>query len=177
MFIEGAQLCRNARRHPFACVVFGRRAADREKPKTRFKRRPAKRDREHASQQRKSDGRGRPPPWWANTNGGGQRFPDVIASRMLLELPSRLAEALEPHLMLTDLHAGQVICRPDESVRDIHFINRGLVSLVKRMKDGAAVEIGTMGIEGCTAPEVLFWNWHSTFRSCRPGAGKLIRDP
>ena len=36
-----------------------------------------------------------------------------------------------------------------------YFVNRGLVSLVKTMRDGRTVEIGTVGVEGVSSPVAL----------------------
>ena len=82
-------------------------------------------------------------------------IPDGITNRILRSLPPAVLESLSPHFKITELHQGHVMCRPDEPVQESHFINRGVVSLIKRMKDGTAVEIGARGTEGLTAPETL----------------------
>jgi CRP-like cAMP-binding protein len=104
---------------------------------------------------------------------------DTLANRILLALPSDLMEELRPHLTLTELHQGLVICTTDEAARDIHFINRGVVSLIKRMKDGRAVEIGARGIEGCTAVSTLLGIDLPLFESVVqvPGNALAIRKP
>jgi hypothetical protein len=38
----------------------------------------------------------------------------------------------------------------------LYFINRGLVSLVKRMEDGRSVEIGAIGTEGLAGLRSLY---------------------
>ena len=65
---------------------------------------------------------------------------------------SRLAPALELHTM----HRGDVIARPDQTLEYFYFINRGLVSLVKTMRDGQTIEIAAIGIEGGVDPHALF---------------------
>lgn len=47
------------------------------------------------------------------------------------------------------IHVGQPI-------QYYHFVNRGLISLVKLMQDGRSVEIGVVGIEGVTHTLSLF---------------------
>ena len=54
-----------------------------------------------------------------------------------------------------DLPRGLVLYGPDQRVERIYFINRGVVSRVQEMRDGRAVEVGAMGIEGITTPEAL----------------------
>jgi CRP-like cAMP-binding protein len=78
-----------------------------------------------------------------------------VVNRILLALPAAEFEALRPALSLVDLHHADTVCEPDEPMHHIYFINRGIVSLIKRMKNGEAVEIGARGIEGLTAPETL----------------------
>lgn len=51
---------------------------------------------------------------------------------------------------------GQIIDHVDAPIKDLYFINRGLVSLVKTMKDGRTVEVGTVGVEGVTGLNALF---------------------
>ncbi|MDP3342230.1 Crp/Fnr family transcriptional regulator [Frigidibacter sp.] len=43
---------------------------------------------------------------------------------------------------------GQRIDSADQPIRHIHFINRGLVCMVKTTDDGRTVEVGAIGIEG-----------------------------
>lgn len=61
-----------------------------------------------------------------------------------------------PMLHPVDLQRGRVLYRPGEVIRQVYFVNRGVVSLVQAMRDGRAVEVGTIAIEGVTTPEVLF---------------------
>ncbi|HTZ80960.1 MAG TPA: Crp/Fnr family transcriptional regulator [Stellaceae bacterium] len=79
-----------------------------------------------------------------------------IANRLLLSLsPStlrRLAPALEPMHM----KRGQVIDHVDGPIKHLYFVNRGVVSLVKTMRDGRTVEIEAVGIEGITDPNAMF---------------------
>lgn len=79
-----------------------------------------------------------------------------IANRILLSLPPatlrRLAPALEPMRTVR----GQVIHHVGESIKYLYFVNRGMVSLVKTMKDGRTVEVEAVGIEGVTSPNALF---------------------
>ena len=81
---------------------------------------------------------------------------DRINNRILLALPGPTLKPMRPALELLDLAKGQMIDHVDGPIRYMYFINRGLVSLVKRMKDGRAVEVGVVGIEGVTDPSALF---------------------
>ena len=83
-------------------------------------------------------------------------IPEPIANRLLLSLRPETLERLRPDLELMSLKRGQVIDHVDGKIENLHFINRGLVSLVKTMRDGRSVEIGAVGIEGVTDPSALF---------------------
>jgi CRP-like cAMP-binding protein len=78
-----------------------------------------------------------------------------IANRILLSLPAaslkHISSALEP----VSLIRGQVIAHVDQPLKQVYFINRGTVSVVKTMEDGRTVEIGAIGIEGMTSAITL----------------------
>ncbi|HUC61912.1 MAG TPA: Crp/Fnr family transcriptional regulator [Alphaproteobacteria bacterium] len=81
---------------------------------------------------------------------------DGLANRLLLSLPpatlARLMSQLEP----VPTKSRQVIDHLGDPIRYLYFVNGGLVSLVKTMRDGRTVEIGAIGIEGITDPNALF---------------------
>jgi CRP-like cAMP-binding protein len=79
-----------------------------------------------------------------------------IANRLLLSLPEASLKRLEPALELRVTARGNAIKSADRPVEHYYFVNRGLISLVKTMKDGRSVEIGVIGIEGFTSPHTLF---------------------
>ncbi len=79
-----------------------------------------------------------------------------LANRLLLSLPPATLRRLRPALELVETVRGQVIDRVDGAVTHLYFVNRGIVSLVKTMKDGRTVEIGAVGIEGVTDANALF---------------------
>ena len=84
-------------------------------------------------------------------------FPsDGIANRLLISLPKASLKRLQPALELRVTARGNVIKRVDRPVEHYYFVNRGLFSLVKTMKDGRSIEIGVIGIEGFTSPHTLF---------------------
>lgn len=77
-------------------------------------------------------------------------------NRLLAALPPAVLERLEPFLEPVELQIDQVIYHPDAPIQRNYFLTRGLVSLVKTMKDGRTVEIGAFGREGMTGPDPLF---------------------
>jgi CRP-like cAMP-binding protein len=74
-----------------------------------------------------------------------------ITNRALLSLPpaslSHIRGALEP----VNLRRAQVIAHTDRPLKEVYFINKGMISVVKTMADGRMVEISAIGIEGMTS--------------------------
>ena len=70
-------------------------------------------------------------------------FPsDGIANRLLISLPKASLKRLQPSLELRVTARGNVIKRVDRPVEHYYFVNCGLFSLVKTMKDGRSIESG-----------------------------------
>jgi CRP-like cAMP-binding protein len=78
------------------------------------------------------------------------------SNRLLSALPVSVQQRLARHLEPTELVKDQFIYHPDMPIETSYFLTRGLVALVKTMRDGRTVEIGAIGIEGVTGPDVLF---------------------
>lgn len=70
---------------------------------------------------------------------------------MLLALPPASLRVLKPLLTPVNLERGQLLAQIDAPLRDVYFVNKGIVSVVKTMTDGRSVEIGAIGIEGMTS--------------------------
>jgi len=79
-----------------------------------------------------------------------------LNNRILLALPPATLQRIRPALESVETVRGQPIEHIDRRVEHIYFVNRGLISLVKTMRDGRTVEIGAVGIEGVTDPMALF---------------------
>jgi len=90
---------------------------------------------------------------------------DTLANKILLALPRATLQRISSHLELVTLQQGQVISHPEARIQKIYFINRGLVSLVRSMRDGRSVEIGAIGIEGVTGLGALFGIPEATLES------------
>jgi cAMP-binding proteins - catabolite gene activator and regulatory subunit of cAMP-dependent protein kinases len=79
-----------------------------------------------------------------------------ITNRILLALPESTLGRLRSVLVPMVTEKGQILDRVDGPIEHMYFVNRGLVSVVKTMRDGRVVEIGTVGVEGVTDPNALF---------------------
>jgi CRP-like cAMP-binding protein len=78
------------------------------------------------------------------------------ANYLLQALPQAVFERVRGHLELVPLTRREVIYRADSPVDHLYFVDRGLISLVKTMRDGRTVEIGVIGIEGLSGSNALF---------------------
>ena len=68
--------------------------------------------------------------------------------KLLAALPEEDFERLRPHLKKISTKVKQVLHRRNEPVREVFFPNGGVASITTVMKDGAMVEIATVGYEG-----------------------------
>ena len=73
-----------------------------------------------------------------------------VANRLLISLPAASLKRLWPALEFRSMERGDVIASENQPIDYFYFVNRGLISLVKTMQDGRAVEIGVVGNEGCS---------------------------
>ncbi len=100
-----------------------------------------------------------------------------IVNYVLTSLPHATLKRILPDLESVNIVEGQVIDQVDRSIEYLYFVNRGLISLVKTMQDGRAVEVGAVGIEGITDPSALFGIEQAIVGSMVqiPGAAMRIR--
>lgn len=80
----------------------------------------------------------------------------VSANRILGALSREARADLWPHLERVEMHQGHIYNSVNSTIRHLYFIERGMVSLVKIMRDGRTVEIGAVGIEGVADPSGIF---------------------
>jgi CRP-like cAMP-binding protein len=69
-------------------------------------------------------------------------------NRLLARLPDADFERLRPHLRTTPIPAKHIFHALNEPIREVVFLNGGVASITTVMKDGASVEIATVGDEG-----------------------------
>jgi CRP-like cAMP-binding protein len=77
-------------------------------------------------------------------------------NRLLAALPDTAYAALEPHLTRVSLTSGQVLYQPFARAGTVYFPDSAMLSIIARMSDGTAVEVGTVGSEGFAGLAVLF---------------------
>ena len=77
-------------------------------------------------------------------------------NKLLATLPRKDFEQLRPHLKTISLKPKQVLHPVNEPVRQVFFLNGGVASMTTVMKDGAMVEIATVGDEGLVGINAYF---------------------
>jgi CRP-like cAMP-binding protein len=74
--------------------------------------------------------------------------PDPRSNKLLAELPPQDLQFLIPHFVTMKFAQGAILCEPGVDVDHVYFPMSGAVSMLVVMRDGKAVETGTVGREG-----------------------------
>lgn len=74
---------------------------------------------------------------------------------MLSAMPEAVLERIRPHLEPVVLEQGQILIHVGDRVETVHFVEQGLISLVRTLADGRAIEVGAVGFRGMTFPGAL----------------------
>jgi CRP-like cAMP-binding protein len=69
-------------------------------------------------------------------------------NKLLARLPASDFARIREHLRTVPITVKQVLHPRDEPIRNVYFLNGGVASMTMSMKDGAMVEIATIGDEG-----------------------------
>src|SRR5579872_3092137 len=78
---------------------------------------------------------------------------------------------------IVDFKVRQSIYQPEEQIRDVYFPLGAIFSVVARMKNGAMIEIGTIGREGTSAIPLLMGSESSANESFCQVPGKAWKMP
>ncbi|MBZ8180345.1 Crp/Fnr family transcriptional regulator [Oscillatoria salina] len=76
-------------------------------------------------------------------------------NQILAALPESEYDRLLPYLEFVELSVGQVLYNPQENITQVYFPDRGIVSLVYILEDGATAEVGLIGKEGVVGLPVI----------------------
>jgi CRP-like cAMP-binding protein len=76
-------------------------------------------------------------------------------NRLLLALPSRVLKRVMPELEYIRCQSDQVLMDADSSLDYVFFPHVGVVSVVAVYADGNAIEMATIGREGCSGVQAL----------------------
>lgn len=98
-------------------------------------------------------------------------------NRLLTSLPTRDYERLRAQLEPVELPFRFVLYKANTAITFVYFIEEGVGSLVSRMRNGDASEIGTMGNEGLVGLPILFGDDRAPTTTYMqvPGKGQRIK--
>jgi CRP-like cAMP-binding protein len=74
---------------------------------------------------------------------------------LLRAIPAKEYERLVPQLEPVMLDSEEVLYEPNEPISAVYFLGTGVASMVSIMRDGATVEVSTVGNEGLVGVPVL----------------------
>jgi CRP-like cAMP-binding protein len=102
---------------------------------------------------------------------------DSPQNGILASLPVEVLARLRPRLQQVNLQLGQPLSGPDAPVQHVYFPQRGMVSLVRPMRDGAMVEVGIIGREGFVGMSALLGGDINIIERMVQIAGSALRIP
>ena len=77
-------------------------------------------------------------------------------NQILAALPESEYQIIAPHLKSVSLTSGEIISEPNQSITEIYFPQRAMISIVSIMMNGSNTEIGLIGNEGMVGlPAIL----------------------
>jgi len=99
-----------------------------------------------------------------------------LNNRILLSFNDKQLERLQPHLRFVDLARGDVIGRIGDQITHVTFLNRGLASAIKTMRDGRVIEVSAVGTDGAIGMLSVFGIDRFVFDSAVqiPGSAFLV---
>lgn len=98
-------------------------------------------------------------------------------NRLLDALSPDARAALEPHLERVTLEIGELLARAGEPWTHLYFPEGAAISLLKRMDDGSAIEVGTIGNEGVVGLPAVLGAEQCETDTVAPIPGHALRAP
>jgi CRP-like cAMP-binding protein len=100
-----------------------------------------------------------------------------VRNRLLAALAPEERTALVPHLEPVSLAIGEVLAEPGVPLAHVYFPETAILSVINRMADGAAVEVGTVGNEGLVGLAALLGAEASESQTLAQIPGTALRLP
>lgn len=101
----------------------------------------------------------------------------AVRNRLLAALPRDDVATLTPHLEPVSLAIGQILAEPGAVLAHVYFPETAILSVINRMADGAAVEVGTVGNEGLVGLAALLEADASESQTLAQIPGTALRLP
>lgn len=90
---------------------------------------------------------------------------DPLRNKLLAKLPRVDFDLLAPHFVVEQLDQGNILAEASDEIDQVYFPLSGMISLVIVMKDGKAIETGTVGRDGMFGAAAGFGLYKSRVRS------------
>ena len=78
-----------------------------------------------------------------------------VENRLLAALLRKDYRCLHAHMERVPLSFAEVLYEPGDTLREVYFVNDGIVSLLSRVENGAGLEVGMVGNEGMVGLSVF----------------------
>jgi CRP-like cAMP-binding protein len=98
-----------------------------------------------------------------------------VGNWLLDALPRADIERVRPHLEAVSVSIRQVIYEPNGIIKHVYFPKSCIISLVTYLKDGASVEMATVGLEGMVGLPVFLGTDTMPSRAFGQVAGDSLR--
>jgi CRP-like cAMP-binding protein len=90
---------------------------------------------------------------------------DPLRNKLLAKLSRDDFDLLAPHFLVEQLSQGTILAETSDEIDQVYFPLSGMISLVTVMKDGKAIETGTVGRDGMLGAAAGFGSYKSRVRS------------
>ena len=97
-----------------------------------------------------------------------------LRNRLLSALPAADYKRIAPHLRLQATITGERLHEHGRPINDVYFPNEGVFSVTTRMRDGALVEVATVGREGMLGVGVFLGDRRGTGPTFQQVANGLV---
>jgi CRP-like cAMP-binding protein len=97
-----------------------------------------------------------------------------VANRLLAALSATARGRIARQLKSVRLRFGEVLYERGAPVRQVYFVNEGMVSLVAAVDGGPGVEVGLIGSEGLVGLPLAFGAARSPIRALVQGEGTAL---
>ena len=90
---------------------------------------------------------------------------DLLANRLLADLPRSDFDLLRSHLTIGPFTQGTVLAEVGDEIDQVYFPVRGMISLLTILKEGKAIETATIGRDGVFGAVAAFGLYYSKVRA------------
>jgi CRP-like cAMP-binding protein len=101
----------------------------------------------------------------------------VLSNQILAALPPEEFDLIAPKLRPVHLELGETLYLPEQKIDYVYFINRGVVSLLATLENGATVEAGVIGHEGMAGIPVVLGADSTPNQALIQSEGEAFRMP